>query len=64
MRIFNLNSKEFSVAWRVQEFLYRQSFRRDYYKQFAPLEREKLQKIAAQFQTIQLPKYKPGEELR
>ena len=64
LRIFDLNSKEFFAAWRVQEFLYRQSIQRDYYKQFAPLEWEKLKDLSAQFQMILLPKLKPGEILR
>lgn len=38
LRVFNLNPKEFSAAWRVQDFLYRQSLKREYYKCFAPLE--------------------------
>ena len=38
LRVFNLNPKEFSAAWRMQDFLYRQSLKREYYKCFAPLE--------------------------
>lgn len=64
LRIFNLNPKEFSAAWRVQEFLYRQSLKRDYYKQFALLEWERLKELSAQFQMVLLPKLKQGEELR
>ena len=36
LRVFNLNPKEFSAAWRMQDFLYRQSLKREYYKCFAP----------------------------
>lgn len=64
LRVFNLNPKEFSAAWLVQDFLYRQSLKREYYKCFAPLEWERLKDLAAQFQMILLPKLKPGEELR
>lgn len=64
LRIFNLNPKEFSATWRVQEFLYRQSLKRDYYKRFAPLEWGKLKELSTQFQMILLPNLKPGEELR
>lgn len=64
LRIFNLNPKEFTAAWRVQEFLYRQSLKREYYKRLAPLEWEKLKDLSAQFQMILLPRLKPGEELR
>ena len=38
--------------------------KRDYYKQFAPLEWEQLKDLAAQLQIILLPKLKPGEEVR
>ena len=62
LRVFNLNPKEFSAAWRMQDFLYRQSLKREYYKCFAPLEWERLKDLAAQFQMILLPKLKPGEE--
>ncbi|MFR9048620.1 MAG: hypothetical protein ACLVJZ_08430 [[Clostridium] leptum] len=48
----------------MQDFLYRQSLKREYYKCFAPLEWERLKDLAAQFQMILLPKLKPGEELR
>ena len=48
LRVFNLNPKEFSAAWRVQDFLYRQSLKREYYKCFAPLEWERLKDPAAQ----------------
>ena len=64
LRIFNLNRKEFSAAWRVQVFLYRKSLKRESYKCFAPLEWERLKDLEAQFQMILLPKLKPGEELR
>lgn len=64
LRIFDLNPKEFFAAWRVQEFLYRQSLQREYYKRFAPLEWEKLKDLSAQLQMVLLPKLKPGEELR
>lgn len=64
LRIFDLNSKEFFTAWRVQDFLYRQSKQRDYYKQFAPMEWEKLKDLSAQLQMSLLPKLKPGETLR
>ena len=56
LRVFNLNPKEFSAAWRMQDFLYRQSLKREYYKCFAPLEWERLKDLAAQFQMILLPK--------
>ena len=59
LRIFNLNPKEIFAASRVQEFLYRQSLKQDYYKHFVPLERERLKDLAAQFQMILLPKLKP-----
>lgn len=64
LRIFDLNSKEFAAACRVQEFLYQRSLRRDYYKRFAPMEWERLKELSAQFQMILLPKLKPGEKLR
>lgn len=63
LRIFDLNSKEFFATWHVQEFLYCQSMRKDYYKQFAPLEWEKLKDLSAQLEMILLPKLKPGETL-
>lgn len=64
LRIFKGNSKEFFAVWRVQEFLYRQSMQRNYYKHFAPLEWEKLKDLSAQLQMVLLPKLKPGESLR
>ncbi len=64
LRIFDLNPKEFFAAWRMQEFLYRQSLQREYYKRFAPLEWEKLKDLSARLQMVLLPKLKPGEELR
>ena len=33
LRLFDLNSKQFEAAWRVQEYLYRASKCREYYRQ-------------------------------
>lgn len=64
LRIFNLNQKEFFSAWRVQDYLYRVSTQREYYKQFAPHQWEQIKEAAAYFQMFLLPRLKATETLR
>lgn len=64
LRIFNLNQKEFSTAWRVQDFLYSKSLGREYYKRYAPVEWERFKDILTYLQMILLPRLKRDEKLR
>lgn len=64
LRIFDLSSKEFFAAWRIQDYLYRASKLRGYYKQFAPHQWEQIKELAALFQMFLLPRLKEKEELR
>lgn len=64
LRIFNLNQKEFCSAWRAQDYLYRVSTQREYYKQFAPHQWEQIKEAAAYFQMFLLPRLKATETLR
>lgn len=64
LRIFNLNPKQFSAAWRVQAYLYRASKQKDYYQAFAPSRWEQIKELAARLQMLLLPLLKPNEELR
>ena len=64
LRIFDLNSREFFAAWRIQDYLYRVSLQREYYKKFAPYHWEQIKEIAAIFQMFLLPRLKATEELK
>lgn len=64
LRIFDLNPREFFAAWRIQDYLYRTSKSRDYYKRFAPHQWEQIKEAAARFQMFLLPRLKPNETLR
>ena len=55
LRLFELNSKQFAAAWRVQEYLYRASKCREYYRQFAPDRWIALQDLSALMQMFLLP---------
>ena len=45
LRIFDLNSREFLAAWRIQNYLYSTSKSRDYYKRFAPHQWEHIEML-------------------
>lgn len=64
LRIFELNTREFFAAWRIQEYLYRSSKQRCYYKRYDPYRWEQIKDLAAQLQMFLLPRLKPGEVLR
>ncbi len=64
LRVFNLNPREFFAAWRIQDYLYRASKQRAYYKKFAPYQWEQIKDLAARLQMFLLPRLKPTETLR
>jgi len=64
LRIFNLNPREFFAAWRIQDYLYRTSKQREYYKRYAPYQWEQIKDLAAQLQMFLLPRLKATETLR
>lgn len=64
LRIFDLSSSEFLVAWRVQEFLHRASGQINYYKTYAPRQWEEIKELSALLQTFLLSRLRPNEELR
>lgn len=51
LRLFDLNSKQFEAAWRVQECLYRG----EYYRQFDPGRWTMFQDMSARLQMLILP---------
>ena len=55
LRLFDLNSKQFEAAWRVQECLYRACKCREYYRQYAPERWSALQDLSARLQMLILP---------
>jgi len=64
LRIFDLNPKEFFAAWRVQDYLYRISQQKAYYKRYAPHQWEEIKEVSAILQMFLLPRLKAGETLR
>ena len=64
LRIFDLGSKQFFAAWRIQDYLYRVSKQREYYKRYAPYQWEQIKDLAAQLQMFLLPRLKTTETLR
>lgn len=64
LRIFDLNSREFFAAWRIQDYLYLSSKQRCYYKRFDPYRWEQIKDLAAHLQMFLLPRLKAGEDLR
>ena len=64
LRIFELNQKEFFAAWRVQDYLYRISQQKSYYKRYAPRHWEEIKELSAILQMFLLPRLKAGETLR
>ena len=64
LRIFDLNPKEFFAAWRVQDYLYRISQQKAYYKRYAPHQWEEIKEVSAILQMFLLPRLKSGETLR
>lgn len=64
LRIFNLNSREFFAAWKAQDYLFRVSKQRSYYKQFAPHQWEQIKDLAAELKMFLLPRLKSNETLR
>ena len=64
LRLFNLNPREFFAAWGIQDYLYRVSKQREYYKRFAPYQWEQIKDLAAQLQMFLLPRLKATETLR
>ena len=64
LRIFDLNPKEFFAAWRVQDYLYRISQQKAYYKRYAPNQWEEIKEVSAILQMFLLPRIKVGETLR
>lgn len=64
LRIFDLNPKEFFAAWRVQDYLYRISQQKSYYKRYAPHHWEEIKEVSAILQMFLLPRLKAGETLR
>ncbi len=55
LRLFDLDSKQFEAAWRVQEYLYRASKCREYYRQYDPGRWTALQDLTARLQMLLLP---------
>lgn len=64
LRIFELNPREFFAMWRIQDYLYKTSKQRAYYKKFTPYQWEQIKDLAAQLQMFLLSGLTPTETLR
>lgn len=68
LRLFDLNPKQFAAAWRVQEYLYRESKCRAYYRQYTPERWTELQDLSVSLQMFLLPLlkgiHKNGKDLK
>lgn len=63
LRIFDLDSKQFFAAWRIQDYLYSTSKQKAYYQKYNPFAWEQIKELSARFQMFLIPRLKENEKL-